>query len=90
MRVKLKMTPRTMAENEWDNGREVQFTQRQKRRLHQDMEVLYQTSAGVTLSEVYSPPRVTKICREKGLRTGQAYDLLSGWDLQDRSQRKKF
>ncbi|CAL1132850.1 unnamed protein product [Cladocopium goreaui] len=90
IRAKVRMTGKTRMEDTWDNGREVQFTRKQRRRLHQDMEVLYQKSAGVTLSEVYSPPRVTKVCREKGLKTGQAYDLLSGWDLTDKAQRKKF
>lgn len=35
----------------------------------------------VDVSEVYSPPRVTKEVQRQGLRPGNSYDILSGFDL---------
>ena len=35
----------------------------------------------VQVVEVYSPERVTKVVKEKGLEVGLSMDLLTGWDF---------
>ena len=37
----------------------------------------------VHVSEIYSPPRVTEMAREMGMRSGFAIDKKCGWDLDD-------
>eukprot|EP00435_Cladocopium_sp_Y103_P020104 s1338_g4.t2 len=90
VRVKLHMNNRMMNEAKWDSGREVQFTSKQRKKIHQDMEILYQKTGGVHVSEVFSPPRITKLAKQRGLKPGEAYDLLTGWNLTDPVQRKAF
>ena len=41
----------------------------------------------VDVSEVYSPPRVTMMAKEFGLRPGDALDLTTGWDFDLASDR---
>ena len=38
-------------------------------------------SAQVDIAEVYSPPRVTRVAERFGLKSGEAMDLLTGWDF---------
>jgi len=42
----------------------------------------------VDVSEVYSPPRVTRSARQSGLMAGSALDLTEGWDFRRKSDRK--
>ena len=43
---------------------------------------------GVDITEVYSPVRVAKACRELGLQAGTSFDLTTGWDFSKASHRK--
>ena len=83
VRVKLHLSQRMENEAAWDNGRELQFTRQQRKRLNGDIEILFQKVGGVHVSDVFSPPRVTKLARQRGMKGGEAYDLLTGWNLSD-------
>ena len=89
-RVKLHPSNRMMNESGWDNGREIQFNRKQRKKLQQDMEVMFQKAGGVHINEVFSPPRVTKLAKHSGMKAGEAYDILTGWDLSDPTQRGAF
>jgi len=89
-RVKLHPSNRMMNKSGWDNGREIQFNRKQRKKLQQDMEVMFQKAGGVHVSEVFSPPRVTKLAKHRGMKAGEAYDILTGWDLSDPTQRGAF
>ena len=45
-----------------------------------------------TVMEIFSPPRVTKACQEKGIRTTSlpAFDLSEGWDFFNPKHRKEL
>ena len=45
-----------------------------------------------TVMEIFSPPRVTKACQEKGIRTTSlpAFDLSEGWDFFNAKHRKEL
>ena len=43
----------------------------------------------VDLAEVFSPPRVTAEGRKRGLRVGEATNLLTGWDFNKTADKKR-
>ena len=43
----------------------------------------------VDISEMFSPERVTSVCREYGLAPGQAMDIKNGYDFDLAADRKK-
>ena len=54
----------------------------------QEMASVGDTDAGspkqarsIDISEVFSPPRVTKVAEEYGLKPGDALDLITGWNF---------
>lgn len=47
-------------------------------------------STQVQVSELYSPPRISKEAAKMGLKTGQSYDLATGWDLDKPGDRRKM
>ena len=38
--------------------------------------------------EIYSPERVNKVAKEKGMKTGLSLDLMTGWNFDKRSDRE--
>ena len=44
---------------------------------------------GVAVSEVYSPPRITAEAQKQGLRSGKAYDLVTGFDLRLKAEEER-
>jgi hypothetical protein len=44
---------------------------------------------GVDISEMFSPERVTAVCKSYGLKPGQAMDIKNGYDFDLASDRKK-
>ena len=49
--------------------------------------MVQQALSGVDLSEIYSPERVVKFCREYNLLPGDSFDLQTGWDFDKLSHR---
>ena len=45
-------------------------------------------AAGKVLSEVFCPPRITKLLRKRGYDVGTSFDLQTGWDLSKPEERK--
>ena len=45
---------------------------------HEDLLILSAIVRGVDITEIYSPPRVTEMCRMYWLETGESRDLKSG------------
>ena len=43
----------------------------------------------VDISEMFSPERVTAICKQYGLKPGQAMDIKNGFDFDLAADRKK-
>ena len=56
---------------------------------HEDLLILSAIVRGVDIMEVYSPPRVTEVCRKYWLEPGESLDLKSGWDLSDRREQQR-
>ena len=48
---------------------------------------LREESCKVSISEIYSPPRVTAEAKNWGLRPGEAMDLTTGWDFRRQEHR---
>ena len=47
----------------------------------EDIAILSAVLKGVDITEIYSPERVTKLCRQYGLIAGDSFDLRDGYDL---------
>ena len=43
----------------------------------------------VDITEIYSPERVTAVCKRFGLIAGSSMDLLSGWDFDTAADRRR-
>ena len=43
----------------------------------------------VDVSEVFSPPRVTEMAAQYGLKPGDAFDLTTGWDFDPKEDRER-
>ena len=43
----------------------------------------------IDIAEVFSPPRVTEIAKEFGLKPGDAMDLTTGWNFSNPEHQKK-
>ena len=56
---------------------------------HADRKILSAVIRGVDITEVYSPERVGKVWRKYGLMTGQAMDLLTGYDFTKEADRRR-
>ena len=56
---------------------------------HEDLIILSAIIRGVDIMEIYSPPRVTEVCRKYVLEPGESLDLKTGWDLSSRSEQRR-
>ena len=54
-----------------------------------DTRILCGAVMGVDLTEVYSPERITRVCRRFQLVPGSLYDLTNGWNFSLASHRSK-
>ena len=54
----------------------------------QALQLVKRLGAGCHVSEVFCPPRFTSMAHRYGLTPGIAFDLRSGWDLDDPQARK--
>ena len=48
-----------------------------------DKKIVASVLMGVSITEVFSPARVTEACKRFGMTPGDAYDIRSGFDLSD-------
>ena len=48
-----------------------------------DKRIVAKVLMGVSITEVFSPARVTEACKRFGMTPGDAYDIRSGFDLSD-------
>ena len=48
-----------------------------------DVAVLAAVLKGLDLTEIFSPERVTKLCKKYHLVPGDSFDLRTGYDLSD-------
>ena len=56
---------------------------------HEDLLILSASMRGADIMEIYSPPRVTEVCRKYWLEPSESLDLKSGWDLSDRGEQQR-
>ena len=56
---------------------------------HEDLLILSAVLRGVDIMEIYSPPRVTEVCRKYSLEPGESLNLETRWDLSDRGEQRR-
>lgn len=90
VRVRASLLDKAAWEEEWDDGEEKHFNGKQKKAVFAGLKEVAKKERrrlGV-VSEVYSPPRVSKEAEGKGWTAGTCYDLVTGWDLRSADDRK--
>ena len=70
---------------ETDDGRQQLYSCVANGKLYKDHDVhiLALVLKGVDITEIYSPERVTKLCRKDNLIAGDFFDFRTGCDLSD-------
>ena len=70
---------------ELDDGRQQLYSCVANGKLYREseIEILAAVLKGTDITEVYSPERVTRLCRKYGLTPGDSFDLRNGYDLSD-------
>ena len=56
---------------------------------HEDLLISSAIVRGVDIMEIYSPPRVTDVCRKYWLEPGASLDFKSRWDRSDRREQQR-
>ena len=59
-----------------------------ERERDEERRILAALARGVDITEVFSPNRVTQVCKKYGLTPGEAMDLSTGWDF-DRGEDRR-
>ena len=79
-------------EDEVEDVKETSLSKEQKKKLRRaeadhekNLEVL-----AVGVSEVFSPPRISKEAERQHMRVGKAYDLKTGYDLKEEKDRRRM
>lgn len=57
--------------------------------IHDDLLILSAVLRGVDIMEIFSPPRVTEVCKKYSLELGESLDLKTGCDLSDRGEQRR-
>ena len=89
-RVKLTHSNKTRLENMTEGTRERHFSNRDRKRVNAGVQHVLASHEVKVVSEVFSPPRVAELAGRRGLRQGTSFDLATGWDLSQPSQRQKM
>ena len=77
--VGIEMRPKTAMEDAVDDVEETSLPRKLKnklRRAEKEVEAFM-----VDVSEIYSPPRITKEAEKQKMKAGTAYDMLTGYEL---------
>lgn len=88
--VQLKSSRRKNFQEHWEENKSTQLSRKNRQMLTKAMkqaEEKFKNQDGVSISEVYSPPRIAPHLEKRGWRVGSSFDLLTGWDLADPKQR---
>ena len=97
-RVWVTWTKRGWLEEFFEEGKDKQFTAKQRKHIYPAMssaghlaaQSKHSNSKQHTVSEVFSPPRMSSEAKKQGLQAGSSFDLKTGWNLTDPSQRRKM
>ena len=84
--VQVRHTRRGEFQDMWEDFKSSHFSRKERQMLSTAMKKM--PAAGKVLSEVFCPPRITKILRKRGYDVGTSFDLLTGWDLSKPEERK--
>ena len=87
IRVWISANARLGFEDDFEGGREVSFTAKQRKLVMKHMEELSQKPS---VAEVFSPPRVNAVGKQLGFQDGGNFDLQTGWDLRQPRQRAEM
>ena len=79
--LRLKRTPRSVMEEICPEIEETSLSKKLKTSLRRACSALENDSLAVGVSEIYSPPRITKEAKAQKVSVGGAYDLLTGYNL---------
>lgn len=90
VRVWLTQSNKTRLENMNDSTKEKHFSNKDRKRVNRSVQHVLASYEEKVVSEVFSPPRVAEMAGRKGLRQGTSFDLATGWDLSQPSQRQKM
>ena len=90
--VGIQKSKRAIFEELLGDEDELTLSRKQKKQLRRaEAEVRRQNEAyKVSVSEVYSPPRVTAEARRRGMEVGGAYDLQTGYDLKSTNDQARM
>ena len=84
--VQIRHSKRGEFQNLWEDSKSTHISRKDRQMLMAMMKKM--GPKGRALSEVFCPPRVTKILKEKGYQVGTSFDLVTGWDLSRPEDRK--
>lgn len=90
--VGIQKSKRAIFEELLGDEEEIALSKKQKKQLRRaEAEVRRQNEAyKVSISEVYSPPRVTAEAQRSGMKVGGAYDLQTGYDLKSTNDQARM
>lgn len=90
--LRMDLSKKLRMEDEVEDVKETSLSKEQKKKLRRaeadyekNLEVL-----AVGVSEVFSPPRISKEAERQHMRVGKAYDLKTGYDLKDEKDRRRM
>ena len=84
VRARAHLTCRKWQDDVEDVEKERALSRQMKKKLVPQLEKLMKER--VSVSEVYSPPRICRTAEQNGLKPGSSFDILEGWDLRDPNQ----
>lgn len=90
--VRIAPSLKMRMEEECEEVKETALPRKEKKRLKKALVSLQKAEEtyAVDVSEVFSPPRITKEAEKQGLVTGGAYDLKTGFDLSKEQDRGRM
>ena len=83
VRVWITLSHKAALECYLEDDKETHFSSKSRKTVNQGLEQ-------VTVSEVFSPPRIATEAARQGLAAGTSFDLVTGWDLHDPNSRKEM
>eukprot|EP00434_Breviolum_minutum_P004449 symbB.v1.2.003922.t1/scaffold210.1/size302740/13 len=90
--LRMDLSKKLRMEDEVEDVKETSLSKEQKKKLRRaeadhekNLEVL-----AVGVSEVFSPPRISKEAERRHMRVGKAYDLKTGYDLKEEKDRRRM
>lgn len=85
--VNFRPTRRGEFQDSWADGKSTHFSRKTRQMLQNAMKKA-KDKLGVTLTELYSPPRINPHLERMGHPAGTCFDLDTGWDLGDPKHRE--